>query len=114
MMLSSLLRPKRGHRRASAKPLLFKGFRAFRNSSPPGEDTASEEEESGYDHADECDEDESAGEVEVAQPILPIFSAPVLGMFWEGLPSSGGIKFAHIAFSQTRYPYIICRIAFAS
>lgn len=79
-MLSSLLRRKRGRRRPSAKPLLFNGFQAFRNVTPSGEDTASEE-ESDYDEADHYEEgDESDDDEEdAAPPILPIFSAPVLG-----------------------------------
>jgi hypothetical protein len=90
-MLSSLLRPKRGRRRSSATPLLFKGFQAFRNATPSGEDTASEdEEEEEYDEGDQYEGDQYEEEEETsdddgddedgAQPILPIFSAPVLGM----------------------------------
>jgi hypothetical protein len=91
-MLSSLLRPKRGRRRSSATPLLFKGFQAFRNATPSGEDTADEaEEEEEYDEGDQYeeenddnddndDDDDDDEEEDAGQPILPIFSAPVLGV----------------------------------
>ena len=83
-MLSSLLRPKRGRRGSSAKPLLFKGFQAFRNGTPSGEETEEEEgshydEVDVYDEDEEADEDEEDDEEEAAEPILPIFAAPVLG-----------------------------------
>ncbi|KIV99608.1 uncharacterized protein PV09_08783 [Verruconis gallopava] len=85
-MFSSLLRPKRGRRRSSARPLLFTGFQAFRNTTPSAEDTASEEHEDSDENGDDDDEyddadgydDDSEGEQNAAQPILPIFSAPVL------------------------------------
>ena len=80
-MLSSLLRPKRGRRRSSATPLLFKGFQAFRNATPSGEETGSEDEDE-YEDGEQYEEDdiEEEDEDELVQPILPIFSAPVLGM----------------------------------
>ena len=81
-MLSSLLRPKRGRRRSSATPLLFKGFQAFRNATPSGEDTEEDEEdeEDEYEEGDNYEDEESEDDDEnAADPVLPIFSAPVLG-----------------------------------
>jgi hypothetical protein len=76
-MLSSLLRPKRGRRRSSATPLLFRGFHALRNVTPSAEDTS--EDESEYDDAGQYDEGESEDNDDAGRPILPIFSAPLLG-----------------------------------
>lgn len=82
MMLSSLLRPKRGRKSSDQKPLIFKGFQAFRNATPSGEDT---EEESEYDDDDdgeeqyEEDDGEEDDEDDDDHPVLPIFSAPILG-----------------------------------
>jgi hypothetical protein len=58
---------------------LFKGFQAFKNATRTAEDTTSDH-ESEYEGAGQYDEDESEDDEEAGQPILPIFSAPILGM----------------------------------
>ena len=81
-MLSTFLRPKQRQRRSSSRTFLFKGFQAFRNATPSAEDTDEEEgeeheqEEYNEDEDEQMDDDEDDEE----QPILPIFSAPLLGL----------------------------------
>lgn len=78
-MLSSLLRTKRGHKDSEQTPLLFRGFQAFRNHTHSGDDTEDEEHDN-YDE-DEYDEENDEDEDEDEQPVLPIFSIPVLGIY---------------------------------